>query len=138
MEITEQTKKILIIFILIFILLLGGSLRFINLERPSIWIDELNHFYAAKSIIKNGEPTFPSGELNNRAELYSRLVVLSFKIFGENEFGLRFPSALIGVLCILLSYFIAKQFFNNLTAVLTSLFVAISPFAIDWSRLSSM
>lgn len=117
---------------------LGAFLRFHNLDVPSIWIDELNHYYAAKTLNETGTATFPSGELNERALLYSKMVALSFRLFGENEFSLRLPSTLLGVGCIALAAFVAFRFFGATTALLTALFVAISPFAIGWSRLSRM
>jgi len=130
-------KKFSWIFLSV-ILCIGFFLRFENLDSPSIWVDELNHYYAAKSILEDGTPTFPSGELNKRAELYSRLVAFSFQVFGISEFTLRLPSAIVGMLCIFIGYLIARRFLGEMIGLLTALFVAISPFAIGWSRLSRM
>ncbi|MDZ7267402.1 MAG: glycosyltransferase family 39 protein [candidate division KSB1 bacterium] len=105
---------------------------------PSIWIDELNHYYAAQSLNANGRAVFPSGEPNERALWYSKLVSLSFRLLGEGEFSLRLPSALLGVLGIAAVFWVARRFFGGQTALLAALFTAISPFAIGWSRLSRM
>lgn len=128
----------LTLFFLIVFVGIGIFFRFYRLELPSIWIDELNHYYVAQSIIQKDTPTLPSGEIYPRAVLYSKLVAYSFRLLGANEFSLRLPSAFFGVLCIIVAFFVAKRFFGETAALLTALFVAISPFAIGWSRLSRM
>ncbi|MDZ7344851.1 MAG: glycosyltransferase family 39 protein, partial [candidate division KSB1 bacterium] len=95
-------------------------------------------YYAAQSMLETGKPSFPSGEANPRAALYSKLVAYSFQFLGANEFSLRLPSAVLGVHCIVVAFFVAQRFFGTTTALLTALFLAISPFAIGWSRLSRM
>lgn len=67
---------------------------------------------------------------------YAWLVTYSFKLFGANAFAVRFPSAFMGVLCIMMTFWFARKMFGDITAVLSSLFIAISPFAIGWSRIS--
>jgi 4-amino-4-deoxy-L-arabinose transferase-like glycosyltransferase len=67
------------------------------------------------------------------------LDVLPVKILGLNEFATRFPSALFGTLTVLMSFFLVKRIFKkspkaNFIALLTSLFLAISPWAILLSR----
>ncbi|MDL1876058.1 hypothetical protein FBQ85_12935, partial [Cytophagia bacterium CHB2] len=69
-------------FFLFGILAVGIFMRFYQLHVSSIWIDELNHYYAADSLVKTGEAVFPSGEPNERALWYSQLVALSFRLFG--------------------------------------------------------
>ena len=123
-------------FFLLGAVAVGIFLRFYNITTPSVWIDELNHYYAAETLLENGKATLPSGEPNERAIIYSWLVAWTFDALGADAFSLRFPSAFLGVLCIILSYIIAKYFFGVSTALLAALFVAISPFEIGWSRLS--
>lgn len=133
----EMPRSIVNVF-LFGILAVGIFMRFYQLSVSSIWIDELNHYYAADSLVKDGEAVFPSGEPNERALWYSQLVALSFRWFGASEFSLRLPSAFFGVLCILAVFSIARRFFGDQTALLAALFTAISPFEIGWSRLSRM
>lgn len=133
----EMPRSLSYIF-LFGILTVGIFMRFYQLHISSIWIDELNHYYAADSLVKTGEAVFPSGEPNERALWYSQLVALSFRWFGASEFSLRLPSAFFGVLCILAVFLIARRFFGVQTALLAALFTAISPFEIGWSRLSRM
>lgn len=109
-----------------------------QLGEPSIWVDELNHVYVAQSLNETGRPELPSGELYPRAQIYSELVAVSYRTFGVNEFSSRLPSALIGILCIAVIFFVTDRCFGRIPALLAALFAAISPFAIGWSRLSRM
>lgn len=118
------------------ILALAAFMRLNQLGFPSVWIDELNHHYAAQTYIENGKMTLPSGQPNERAYFYSVMVAWTFEILGPTSFALRFPSALFGIFCVWLAWFIATRFFDRVTAFYTALFVAISPFAIGWSRIS--
>jgi 4-amino-4-deoxy-L-arabinose transferase-like glycosyltransferase len=77
-------------------------------------------------------------------EAYTNASVLNLrtipvKIFGLNEFATRFPSAFFGVLTVLMTYFLVKKIFDNSGnkesyALLTSFFLAISPWHIMLSR----
>ena len=113
-------------------------LRLYNLGGPSIWVDELNHYYAAKGYAESGAPVLPSGELYPRASIYSRMVSWSFVLFGQNEFAMRFPSAVIGLGCIGLAFWLVRRYWGNLPACLVAFFLAITPFEIGWARISRM
>lgn len=55
------------------------------------------------------------------------LMALSIKIFGNNEFAVRFPSAILGVGAIILIYFLGKKLFkSNLVGFASSLIVGTS------------
>lgn len=133
----ELPRSFALLF-LIGVLAVASFLRFYRLDSASIWIDELNHYYAAQSLNEGGTAVFPSGEPNERALWYSKLVGLSFRLFGASEFSLRLPSAFFGVLGILAVFCVARRFFGVPAALLAALFSAISPFEIGWSRLSRM
>ena len=73
--------------------------------------------------------------------VYSYLAIVPVKIFGLNEFGVRFPSALLGVLTVLLTYFLVKEIFykkkdKNIEyiALFSALIMAISPWHVMLSR----
>ncbi|MCG8603376.1 glycosyltransferase family 39 protein, partial [bacterium] len=135
---THKHKHWLAVIWVVGALAIGGFLRFYNLGGPSIWVDELNHLYAGKSLLEHGQPSLPSGELYPRALIYSELVSYSFRLLGIGELSLRLPSAVFGIFCLLLAFYVTKRFFGSLPALLTVLFMAISPFEIGWSRLSRM
>lgn len=135
-------KKAFIILLLITVF--GGFLRFYKLsDNPiSLNTDEVSFAYAAYSILKtgrdeHGEPlpvTFRSiGDYKNPVSIY--LLVPSIAVFGMNEFGARFPFALMGTLAIPLFYLIGKKITNNISVgLLTALFLAISPWHVFYSR----
>jgi len=130
-----------IVFWVLFVsILLGGIfLRFWNLGRPSFWVDEVNTFYTAKSWNETGKMLMPSGMVNERAPLYTIVTAFSFRLFGMNEVTTRIPSAVFGVLSILLTYFITTRLFKSRSLGLLSAFlVSFSHFEIGWSRVARM
>jgi 4-amino-4-deoxy-L-arabinose transferase-like glycosyltransferase len=63
------------------------------------------------------------------------LMIPTIKIFGLNEVGVRFPSALLGTLSIVLVFVLAKYFFKDEKVALVScLLFAIEPWTILFSR----
>ena len=130
-----------LLFTLLFLLILitvGFAVRVINLGRPGLGTDESFHVFAAKSMIETGEPELPSGYVYKRALLYTKLVAISYQIFGINEFAARLPSAVFGALTIILVFFVGKTFFGSATGVLSAILFTFSPFAIVWARESRM
>jgi len=136
-------KKITYI-ILTLIVLLGGFLRIYNLSGspPSLNWDEAALGYNAYSILKTGKdeygkvlPVFTRSFDEYKSTLPLYLMIPSIKIFGLNEFGVRFPSALMGTLAIVLIFLLAREIFKDERIALISSFVfAIEPWAVHLSR----
>ena len=136
-------KKITYI-ILALIVLLGGFLRIYNLSRspPSLNWDEVAWGYNAYSISKTLKdeygkvlPIFTRSFDEYKSTLPLYLMIPSIKVFGLNEFGVRFPSALMGTLTIVLIFLLARQIFKDERIALVSSFVfAIEPWAVHLSR----
>lgn len=135
--------------VLITILLLASFLRFYNLGNnpPSLTWDEAAWGYNAFSLGIDGKDEFgrflPLDYLESfgdfKPPVYAYLDVLPIKLFGLNEFAVRFPSALFGVLTVLITYLLTKRIFWNSQekekyALFASLFLAISPWHILLSR----
>ncbi len=134
-------SKLLIILIVI----LAFVLRTYKLSNvpPSLYWDEASLGYNAYSILKTAHdehgkflPLTNFGAYGDyKPPLYIYATVPSIFIFGLTEFAIRFPSALFGTLTILLTYFLAKKFFENeAIALLSALFLAISPWHLQFSR----
>lgn len=136
-------------FLLVLIILLATFLRFWQLGQnpPSLTWDEAAWGYNAYSLGIDGRDEFgrflPLDYLESfgdyKPPMYAYLDVIPIKLFGLNEFATRFPSALFGVLTVLLTYFLAKRIFNNwefteMIALVSSLILAISPWHIMLSR----
>ncbi len=71
--------------------------------------------------------------------MYAYLDVLPVKIFGLNAFATRFPSAVLGVLTVAITFFLTKRIFFSSKekenyALLASFFLALSPWHIMLSR----
>ena len=110
---------------------------------PSPYWDEASLGYNAYSILKTGHDehgkflplTNFAAYGDYKPPLYIYAAVPSIAIFGLNEFAIRFPSAFFGTLTVLLTYLLVKKLFNKEEiALLASLFLAISPWHLQFSR----
>src|SRR3989344_4265464 len=135
--------------ILILIILLAAFLRFWQLGEnpPSLTWDEAAWGYNAYSLGIDGKDEFgrflPLDYLESfgdfKPPVYAYLDVIPIRIFGLNEFAVRFPSAFLGVLTVLFTYFLTKRIFwqserKNLYGLTSALILAISPWHIMLSR----
>lgn len=135
--------------LLVVIVLLAAFLRFNQLSTnpPSLTWDEAAWGYNAYALGIDGKDEFgrflPHDYLESfgdfKPPVYAYLDVIPIKIFGLNEFAIRFPSAFFGVLTVLLTYFLVKRIFPQSKhkenyALLASFFLAISPWHILLSR----
>ena len=134
---------------LVLILALAVFLRFHGLGNnpPSLTWDEAAWGYNAYSLGIDGKDEFgrflPLDYIESfgdfKPPVYAYLSVLPVKVLGLNEFAVRFPSALFGVLTVIITYFLTKRIFwesksKELYALLAALFLAISPWHIMLSR----
>jgi len=139
-------KKIIpILFFLI--LLVGVVLRIYNLGQvpPGVNRDEASIGYTAYSLLHTGKDeygrflpiSFQSfGDWKLPVYIYE--TVLSVAVFGLNTFAVRVPSALAGILFVILVYFLVKELFKDKILALTTMFLtAISPWSIHLSRVES-
>ena len=138
-------KIIRIKTILFAIIFLAAILRFYNISSlpPSLGWDEAALGYNAYSLSIDGRDEFgrrlPLDYLESfgdfKPPMYSYLALIPVKLFGLNEFGVRFPSALFGTISVLLTFFVVREVFRkDGLALLSSLFLAISPWHIMLSR----
>jgi len=117
-------------------------LYFFNLGGNSVWIPN-ESFYAdsAKNMIKTGDFLTPiyNGELRlNKPPLTYWLSALGFKLFGINEFGLRFFQALLGILTGVITYLLARKITNREdTAILSMVILNLSFIFIANARYTS-
>jgi len=136
-------------FLLFTIVLLAAFLRFyqLGINPPSLTWDEASWGYNAYSLGIDGKDEFgkflPYQYLESfgdfKPPIYAYLDIIPVKIFGLNEFAVRFPSAFFGVLAVLFTYFLVKRIFwksdnANKYALFSSFFLAISPWHILLSR----
>src|SRR3990167_1474806 len=139
-----KTKNLHLKFLLAGIVLLAFILRFYNLEAnpPGLYWDEVSNGYNAYSVLKTGRdeygvflPTVFRSYDDYKPPVYVYSIVPSIVIFGLNEFAVRFPSAIAGVLTVFLTYLISLKLFKKAkVALFASFFLAISPWHIQFSR----
>ncbi|MCS7180302.1 MAG: glycosyltransferase family 39 protein [bacterium] len=119
-------------FILFLIFLLGTFLRVLNIEKHSLWCDELLAISIGKNSIKwiVNYITFKDAH----PPLFYVLVHYWLKI-GYNEIILRTLPLFFGCLCIPISYIFGEKFKDEKIGLFLSLFIALSPPLILWSQI---
>lgn len=138
--------KILLLLVVVFV---AFFLRFIRLadNPPSLTWDEVAWGYNAYSLGVDGKDEFgrflPFDYLESfgdfKPPVYAYLTILPVKLFGLNEFAVRFPSAFFGSLTILISCFLIREVFyqsknRDMYALASAGILAISPWHINLSR----
>ncbi len=110
---------------------------------PALSWDEVSIGYNAYTILTSGTDEhgvrFPLGAFaafgDYKPSLPIYLTIPFIAIFGLSDLAVRLPSAIFGILTVLLIYFLVKELFSNQRLALTSaLFLAISPWHIMLSR----
>ena len=140
--------------IVLFILLIALCFRVYRLGSvpPSASLDEVSVGYNAYSIAKTGAdeygtkfPLLLRAYDDWRPALYAYLVIPFLSIFGLSVHAVRLPSVLLGMLTILLVYYLSREVFEGgrvdkapwgeVVGLVGALFLAISPWHIYISRL---
>lgn len=130
---------------LLLVILLAIILRLWHISQtpPSLYWDEASLGYNAYSILKTaGDEHGTFLPLTNFAAFgdykppgYIYLTVPSIALFKLNEFSIRFTSALFGILTVALTYFLTRKLFRNeIAALVSAFFLAVSPWHIQMSR----
>lgn len=130
--------------LLILIIVLAAFLRFYHLSSnpPSLNWDETSNGYNAYSILKTARDEYGNflpltirsfGDYNMPLSVY--LLIPSIAFFGLTEVGVRFPSALLGTLSVLFTYFLVlKLSQKRIIALISAALLAISPWHLQFSR----
>ncbi len=134
-------NKLLILFILI----IASFLRLWKLnELPrDVHVDEIMNAYVGNFVIRNGVDLYGNhwpilyfdnfGDYPNILPMY--LSGISVSLFGNSEFAIRLPIALLGITSVALVYLIAKIIFRKeFPALFSALSLAIFPWHIVLSR----
>ncbi|OIP58197.1 MAG: hypothetical protein AUK12_00580 [Candidatus Levybacteria bacterium CG2_30_37_29] len=141
-------KKISFI-ILFVIIVLAAVIRLwqLGVVPPSPDWDEASLGYNAYSIMTTGKdeygkflPFILRSFDDYKPALYAYFIIPFIKIFGLNILAVRLPSALFGILTVLATYFLVKELlsgkYSGYIALLSSFFLAISPWHIQFSRVA--
>ncbi len=137
-------KNTLFVLILTVITILGLLLRVYNIDinPPSLNGDEISFGYNAYSILKTGRDEYGNfmpivfksvGDYKNPVQVY--LIAPVIKVFGLNEFSVRFPNAFLGVLSIPIFYFFVLNILKDKRlAIVAATFLSLSAWHIFYSR----
>lgn len=130
--------------ILVLILFIGAGLRIwgLNMVPPELFGDELDVGYHAYSILNTGKdyygqflPTYIHSFSEWRAPLLMYATAPFVAVFGLNEWGVRLPSAVFGIISIFLLYLLVDRTLKNkAVALLAALVLAVSPWHLQYSR----
>ena len=130
--------------ILILIIILAAVLRLWNLNNypAGLNADEAAIGYNAFSLLQTGKDEY--GTLfplafksfgDYKPGLYFYTVIPFIAIFDLNEWVVRLPSAIFGILTVILIYFLGKEIFKNkCVGLLSGFLLAISPWHLHFSR----
>lgn len=133
---------------LIAIILLAAILRLYNLGNyPSLNADEAAIGYNAYSLIETGKdehgnswPIHFQSFNDYKPGGYFYIVLPFVYFFGLNEWSVRLPGAVLGVLTVLVVYLLVRELVEKFSVrdskfeIIASLFLAISPWHIHFSR----
>ncbi len=134
--------KIKILFI--FIIVLATVLRLWNLDNfpAGLNADEASLGYNGYSLLQTGKDEYGTpwplsfksfGDY--KPGLYFYFTMPFVATLGLNEWSVRLPSALLGILSVVLIYFLAKEIFQNRwIGIISSFFLAVSPWHLHFSR----
>ena len=130
---------------LIIIAISAVLIRFISLSSfpPSLNRDEAAIGYNAYSILKTARdehgqylPLAFKSIGDYKMPLYIYLTTIPIKLFGLNDFSIRFWSALAGVVSVVAVYYLTKELTKKpKAAILASALLTFNPWAIFYSRI---
>ncbi len=124
--------------LLALILLLGAAARFVALDSvPStIHPDEaMDGNQGLQATLQHSHQLFYRGNYG-REGLFINAIGVSVRSFGNNGFGLRLPSAIVGTSAILLIYLLASELFTPAIGLWAAFFLATSFWHLNFSRIA--
>ena len=132
-----------LILVCIFIVAIFLRLYQLGVNPPSLDWDEASLGYNAYSILKTGRDEFGrpwpisirSFE-DYKPAVYVYLTIPAVAILGLNEFAVRLPSAICGILTVVIAYFLIKELVSNKIAIIGTFLLAISPWHLQFSRIA--
>jgi len=134
-KISKQT------YLLLIILIIASFFRLYNLSGtdsvpPGLYPDEAMNGNNASEALDTGNFKMFYPENGGREGLFINIQAMSIKVFGNEPWALRLPSAIFGILTVLGIYLLGAALFNNASiGLLSAFFTAISFWHINFSRI---
>lgn len=114
------------------------ALGFAKLGAQDLWHDELVHVFVARNIAQEGRAALPSGMFYPSSLAYNYLLGGVVALWGDAASTVRMPSVLFSAINVLLSYLLFRKLLGREAALLTALFLALSPWQVAWARQARM
>jgi hypothetical protein len=116
----------------------GAAARFWGLGNVGLHGDEKTMVLPALHLLRYGTPDMPSGFLYPRALAQLYLMAESVRAFGMSEWAWRFPSAVCGVLLIILTWTAGRRFLEPRWNLALTAAVALLPMFIADAQTARM
>ena len=111
---------------LLVICIIGAILSLYQLSTDSLWFDEiLTAEYAQADSIQG---VLENLNTKGGRPLHFVIVYLTRRAFGQDEFWLRIPSVIFGVLSLGATYLVGREMFGKREGLLGAYLLALSPF----------
>lgn len=125
-------RRVKVIHLVYIAVLFGSAIRFFGLENQGLWYDELH------SVIQ-ADPDLTFSEVieycrKDQPPLFFLLLQFWFKLFQYSDFYARLFVAIVGVLGIVVMYFLGKEMKDEKTGALAALLVSVNYFHVQYSQ----
>ena len=118
-------------YFLVIILVIGAALRFYDVEKEDIWLDEsISIRFSDRSFMG----TIAEDSKDNTPPTFDLFLNFWIRMFGKTALAVRSLSVVIGIISIYLIYIFSKELFGENVALISGLLLSISPFAINYSQ----
>jgi 4-amino-4-deoxy-L-arabinose transferase-like glycosyltransferase len=114
------------------VLTVAAAARLTLLGQESYWYDEIYMVKLLRAPLSDLLSDLARGD--SHPPLYPVLLWGWARLFGEAEWVIRGPSALFGTAAVAGLYLLGRNLYDRSTALLAALFLALNPFAIDYSQ----
>lgn len=132
----KASKLIINNLFLLFLVIIGFSYRLYDLsENYSFWTDENHLAIFVRAILERGKPVLTNGYSTGAYHwLQYWLSAISARIFGLNEFAIRFPSVVFGTLTIWAVWLLGRKVFGKNVGLVAAFLITFLKIEILWSR----
>ncbi len=134
----ERIGRLRTSWVLAAIVLAGAVVRFWGLGAVGLHGDEKTMALPVMSLVNHGVPLMPSGMFYPRAVGQLYMMAASILAFGKSEWAMRLPSALCGVLLIVLTWHAGKRFLTSAWNLALAAAVAFLPSFIEDAQTARM
>jgi hypothetical protein len=120
---------------ILLILIIAALLRLIALPDapPGLQHDEVFHGHDAVTVLLGYRPLYFTSNAGNEP-LFIYLMSLTVGLFGHNAWGIRLAAVICGLLTVLFTYLWIQRAYNNRTALIASVLMAVGFWPLFLSR----